>query len=410
MSNRFRFRSASLAALACLSGTAFGAPNTPIRSESAAARAVVVAFLQRSQLRTMMQPFNYEPRNIVDRALRSVRAVTTLQDLAASLDGVVIDCEVSGTLTARHARGWPRVVMFEWNACSSTVFGVTHTLNGPGEVTLLGNSLFAEIVASIRLGNRNTDLVANISAFPGSTVTGPRVETRNLRLTGIVPLVRFADDINSAFRGRFTYEAVGFLRSDEMRRDIGPGGPGTEFFPWTFETSTDGALLSGEQRSDETGSLDESRLVLGKLSQRVDRPATPTFPEARSTTNWVRGTDYRVRLGSDVALGGEFWSIDGRVESSFAQAAGCAEPETLKYRTRSPLVAHPGTFYFQDFYDSGEIVINGSTVARFSTTGSQPFIDLRGHLALDVPGVGSFQYDTGSSVAGALVLLSRCEP
>ncbi len=410
MSNRFRLRSASLAALACISAAAFGAPNTPIRSESAAARAVVVAFLQRAQLRTMMQPFNYEPRNIIDRALRSVRAVTTLQNLAASPDGVVIACEVSGTLTARHARGWPRVVKFEWNACSSTVFGVTQTLNGPAEVTLLGNSLFAEIVASIRLGSRNTDLVANMSAFPGSPVTGPRVETRNLRLTGIVPMVRFEDDINSAFRGRFTYEAVGFLRSDEMRRDVGPGGPGTEFFPWTFETSTDGALLSGELRSDETGSLDESRLVLGKLSQRVDRPATPTFPEARSTTNWVRGTDYRVRLGSDSALGGEFWSIDGRVESNFAQAAGCAQPETLTYRTRSPLLAHPGTFYFNDLYDSGEIVINGSTVARFSTTGSQPFVDLRGHLVLDVPGVSSFEYDTGSSVPGALVLLSRCQP
>jgi hypothetical protein len=124
----------------------------------------------------------------------------------------------------------------------------------------------------------------------------------------------------------------------------------------------------------------------------------------------VRGTDYRVRLGSDSALGGEFWSIDGRVESSFAQAAGCAQPETLTYRTRSPLLAHPGTLYFQDFYDSGEIVINGSTVARFSTTGSQPFVDLRGQLALDVPGVGSFAFDTGSSVVGALSLLSRCGP
>jgi len=409
MSERIRCRSMSLAALACISGVALGAPNTPIRSESAAARAVVVAFLQRGQLRTMMQPFNYEPRNIIDRALRSVRAVTTLQDLAASPDGVVVDCAVSGTLTARLARGWPRVVKFEWSECSSIDFGATHTLNGPGEVTLLGNSLFAEIVASIRLGNRNSDLVANVSAFPGSTIQGPRVETRNLRLSGIVPMVRLENDINTAFRGRFTYEAVGFLRSDEMRRDFGPGGVSTEFYPWTFETSSDGALLSGGLNLEE-GTFEENRLVLGRISQRVDRPATPTFPEARTSTNWVRGTDFRVRLGRDNTLGREFWSIDGRIESSFAQSAGCAEPETLTYRTRSPLIAHQDTFYFQDFYDTGEIVINGSTVAHFSTTGSQPFVDLHGHLTLDVPGVSSFDYDTGSSVLGALTLLSRCEP
>jgi hypothetical protein len=407
MNDRIRVRCAFLAAVACMSGVALAAPNTPIRSESTAARAVVIAFLQRGQLRSMMAPFNHEPRNIIDRALRSVRAVTTLQELAALPDGVVVDCAVSGTLTAKLARGWPRVVKFEWNACVSVDFGFTNTLTGPGEVTLLGNTLFAETVASIRLGNRTTDLVRD-SQPPPVGFLGPKVETRNLRLTGIVPLARFEDDINSAFRGRFTYEAVGFLRSDEMRRDVGPGGPGTEFFPWTFETSTDGALLSGELTSDDTSSSDESRLVLGKISQRTDRPATPTFPEARTSTNWVRGTDYRIVLGRENAH--DFWTIDGRLESNYSQAAGCAQPETFTYRTRSPLVAHQDTFYFNDLYDSGAISINGSTVASFSTTGSQPFVDMRGQLALEVPGVGSFNYDTGSSVPGALVLLSRCTP
>ena len=410
MNNRIRVRCAFLAIFACLSGAASAAPNTPIRSESTAARAVVVAFLQRGQLRTMMLPFNYEPRNLIDRALRSVREVTTLQDLAASPDGVVIDCPESGTLTAKLGRGWPRVVKFEWNACVTVDFAFTNTLTGPGEVTLLGNSLFADAVASIRLGNRTTDLVRDSQLRQPSptSILSRRVETRNLRLTGLVPLVRFEDDVNTAFRGRFAYEAVGFLRSDEMRRDVGPGGPGTEFFPWTFETSTEGALLSGDNDADDTQSHEENRLVLGTLSQRTDRPATPTFPEPRTSTVWVRGTDYRIVLGRANNL--EFWTIDGRIESSYAQSAGCAAPETYTYRTRSPLVSHPETFYFQDLIDSGEIAINGSTVARFSTTGSQPFVDLRGQLALDVPGVGSFNYDTGSSVPGALVLLSRCTP
>ena len=407
MNNRIRVRCAFLSVLAFASSVAVGAPNTPIRNESTAARAVTVAFLQRGQLRTMMGTFNYEPRNIIDRALRSVRAVTTLQDLAAMPDGVVVDCPASGTLSAKLARGWPRVVSFEWNACVSIDFGYTNTLTGPGEVTLLGNTLFATTVASIRLGNRTTDLVRD-SQPPPVGFLGPKVETRNLRLTGILPLTRFEDDVNSAFLGRFTYEAVGFLRSDEMRRDVGPGGPGTLFYPWTFDTSTEGALLSGEIASDETSSREENRIVLGKITQRTDRPATPTFPEPRSSSVWVRGTDYRIVLGSENGL--EYWTIDGRLESSYAESAGCAQAETYTYRTRSPLVAHAGTFYFNDLYDTGEISINGSTMASFSTTGSQPFVDLRGQLTLNVPGVGTFNYDTANSVPGALVLLSRCTP
>ncbi len=399
-------RAASLAVLVGFSALASGAPNTPILSESTATRAVDSALRQRTVLRGLTTLLSPEPRDLIDRALRDVRAVTTLEQLAVAPDGVVVSCPSAGTLTARLARGWPRVVRLQWNACASPA-GVT--LDGPGEVVLIGNSLFAEAVVGLRLGDGHSDLVRSVLRPPGAPI-GSRVERRNLRLRGILPLARLEDDVLSPFRGSFLHEAVGFVQVEELRAELGPTGPSAEKYLWTIVTSTEGALVGGGIIDDAERFEEEYRLLAGTLTQRVDRPATPRLPVAESVTNWVRGLDLTVRLGRDKVAAREFFTIDGRLRSSIAPALGCAEPDTFTFRTRVPLTAHEGTSAFNDWLSAGELVINGSSVARFSTTGSQPRVDLVGHLALDVPGVASFTYDWPNIAAATLLPRSVCAP
>ena len=43
--------------------------------------------------------------------------------------------------------------------------------------------------------------------------------------------------------------------------------------------------------------------------------------------------------------------------------------------------------------NTGELNINGNTTAKFSSTGTEPQVDLVGHIATQVGGVGNFGYD-----------------
>ena len=50
-----------------------------------------------------MRPFEHEPRHIIDGALDRLAEVTTLQDLAATRDGILVDCLVNGSTIVRFS-------------------------------------------------------------------------------------------------------------------------------------------------------------------------------------------------------------------------------------------------------------------------------------------------------------------
>jgi hypothetical protein len=263
-------------------------------------------------------------------------------------------------------------------------------LDGPGDVTLLSATLAPTYVASIRFGDRTRDLIETVQpsptlppGFPGETTH------RNLRLTGVLPMSR--PDEMSQFTGTYTAEIKGFHRFIQHTPDFSVGGD--TLYDHDHTVSTEGALISGAFTNVGFSYNQDFRLIVGKISETYIVPATPSNPASFTISKFVRGTGLRIQSGFDSDLLRNSQSIDGKVDVDFNQWWGfnCPTPESWVYRTKStmayPAAAWTGTF------DTGELNINGNTTARFSSTGTQPQVDLVGHIATHVAGVGSFNYD-----------------
>lgn len=383
-------RTVGAMAAACMGAAASAAGVQPISSEGGAARAVLSSTFLQYEAQQYDRQFAYASRDTMDRALRQLAAVTTYSALAASPGGVTLDCQESGTLTARVTNPWLRTIHLEWDECTRDDRDIHYTLDGPGDVTLLSATLTPAFVASIRFGDRGRDLVETVVAGP-SFPPGFQFDTtyRNLRVTGVLPMSR--PDEFSQFSGRYSVEVTGFFRFVQHIADItAPEGP---FYDYDHVVSTHGALLSAEFTNVGFSYNQDFRLVLGTISETTVAPVTPSRPQAVTATKSVRGTGLRIQNGFNNDLARYEQSIDGRADVDFNQWWGfnCPAPETLVFRTKStmayPVSAWTGTF------NSGELNINGNTTARFSSTGTEPQVDLVGHIATQVGGVGTFNYD-----------------
>src|SRR6188768_2875000 len=111
-------RIAGAIATACMSVIASAAGVQPIKSEGGAARAVLSSTFLQYEAREYDQQFAYSSRDIVDRALRQLSAVTTYAAVAASRGGITVNCQESGTLTVRVTNPALRTIHLEWRQCT----------------------------------------------------------------------------------------------------------------------------------------------------------------------------------------------------------------------------------------------------------------------------------------------------
>lgn len=383
-------RIAGAIATACMASAAGATGVQHINSEGAAARAVLGSTFLQYEAQQYQQQFLYSSRDTIDRALRQLSAVTTYASLAASPDGVTVSCQESGTLTARVSNRLLRNIHLEWHECARDFHDIHFKLDGPGDVTLLSATLAPTFVASIRFGDRTRDLVEAMR--PGPTLPpgfGSETTYRNLRLAGVLPMVR--PDELSQFTGTYTVELKGLYRFVQHLPDFVVGGD--TLYDHDHTVSTEGALISGTFTNVGFSYHQDFRLLRGKITETYILPVKPSNPASRTFSKFVRGTGLRVQSGFNNDLARYEQSIDGMVDVDFNEWWGfnCPAPESWVYRTKStmayPAAAWTGTF------DTGELNINGNTTARFSSTGTAPQVDLVGHIATQVNGVGSFGYD-----------------
>jgi len=198
-------------------------------------------------------------------------------------------------------------------------------------------------------------------------------------------------DEHSQFTGVYKAELTGAYRFVQHIPDYIGGGD--TLYDHDHTVSTEGALISGEFTNVGFTYNQDFRLVLGKITETYIVPVTPSNPASFTISKFVRGTDLRLQNGFNNDLVRYEQSIAGKADVDFNQWWGfsCPAPESWIYRTKStmsyPASAWTGTF------DSGELNINGNTTARFTSTGTEPQVDLVGHIATRVGGVGSFNYD-----------------
>jgi hypothetical protein len=407
---------ALLAACGLLAGTAvaataFAAGPVPIDSASRGARAVVTTALLRMDAQTMDWQFVSSSRDMVERALRQFNALTSYASLAASHGTVSYECP-SGSVSARVTNVALRVVRLEWNQCSDNDPWLYQVIDGPAEVTLLSGTLAPASVISIRFGDRQRDHVIGLLPGPEFPVTetsyGGTTTYRNLRLTGVIPMAR--SELNGFFTGRYTVAVTGFFHFVDHASDVFLFGP--PYYDHDHVVSTDGAVLSGETINPSGYVANtEFTLVAGKITERYHVPATPTYPDGNTLTKFVRGTNLRVQYGfsGDQTGANNTQTIDGTVEADYSQFWGfnCPAPDNFTYRTLATLTS-PSSYYTGTF-SAGQLQINGNTKATFTATGSNPYVDLVGHVALDIGGVGHFNYDVPDYLfGGPLYAAAQC--
>src|SRR6185503_14453908 len=125
-------RIAGAIAAAYIGAVASAAGAQPIYSEGGAARAVLSSTFLQYEAQEYDHLFAYTSRDTIDRALRQLSAATTYAALAASSAGVTVNCQESGTLTARVTSPFLRNIHLEWQGCTRNFFDQHYTLDGPG--------------------------------------------------------------------------------------------------------------------------------------------------------------------------------------------------------------------------------------------------------------------------------------
>lgn len=403
-------RRACLVALSLSGVSLVAAAATPPKAEQRAARGVNTAVVTHAEVLEMDGTFVFISREIVDIALDQLNAATTYSALLAP-GGVTLNCPVSGTFNARITNARLRTLKLAWTHCVSVEYGSRNDVDGPAEIALGEGSLQPGMLLSIRLGDANRDYVVDSTPEIPQPTFGGQTVSRNLRLTGPMSTAR-AYKPGGNFLGRYLVETRGFVRRVQRLPDYNPitFEPSAEFYNFSNTFSTDGALLTGSYSEAGTDSLIEASLITGKFSGRYVYPVRPTKP-TKTLDMWFKGTGLSTRRAWNTAASRYSVWVDGKVEADFNQffPLGCTGADTYTFNTRSPLILAPGSYYYE-FFEGGELMVDKS-VAKFSATGTDQYVDLVGHVQLKVPGAGTFNYDYSEYILeGPLADAGRCTP
>jgi hypothetical protein len=322
-------------------------------------------------------------RSLAESALEPLAAATTPMAVINSRNGVVVACSTSGTLTARMARTFPRVLKLRWQACKfNDLNGYPHVRNGDAEIILLSDSFVPEKVGGIRLGTLNSDFTDTRHIEDPEQITD-EVNSANLRLIGLIPMTR-AFPRFGVFVGEFAFETTGYSQS-YFRAEV----PGQPVYEQTSSTSVEHLVASGSTTYDssKTHSVEDLRLYFGKVTH------SSTSPNYPSSTSSYTINGLKVRHEFDYVAWTSSKSVDGKVEFQYSPAAGACLNGEYNIKTRKRLAGS----LFEFKYDSGDLLINGSTAAQFFTAANVPPtlpVPQSGNLVhIDVRNLGSFNYD-----------------
>lgn len=396
-------RMRALAGAVALAGTLASQANaaTPVTldTEQKAAAAVITADYLSQDLPLYHQNTLERVIFYTNRTLLSVSSVTTPAALMATPAGVTVPCSVSGTLTARMAPRYPRILKFAYHDCHFDLYGWPHSLDGPGEIALLSDSFTPEKVAGIRFGGDGADLVQTRELVTFDQIDHETIR-RNLKLLGSLPL-GYSQYVVNGTTTQFAYGIDGFV--DETRVTDFPltGAPTqTNIFRWDL----DKVAYAGSVGYSADGLRTDEDLIalLGTFK------LTRTQPYYGTTSETHRFEGLRVRTVTDFAASTRTWAIDGKANVTWNPlfGAGCVNG-AYSFKTRVPLRLQ----YSNYRHDAGDITINGQARAQVFSAENVPSTlptPVNGTLLhLDVQNVGAFDYDFGDFING-LRPVSHC--
>jgi hypothetical protein len=394
MSNPIPGLGAALAALS-LSTAALAAGNTPIQDDRQALRSVLTGYVLSAEAAGHVTVFSDLPRSLAEPVLLALSGVTTPAALAAVPAGITVPCAVSGSIFARVTPGPVRVLRIEWLGCRTDP-SFNAVANGPAELLFTGNSFAPAALLSLRLGDRLRDVTVDMPVTDNPRYGGSHVRW-NVRIGGILPL-RPAGDLGF-FPGRLSalvdgiYEVTDFIRN---RPDLGP-----PFYPQIQLFAAQSLVIRREQAS----TFEDNRILLGSLDYRFQSPTTPTRT-GRTYDLPYRYWDFQVKRTYAPSEPSAV-QVNGRAQTrlgEFYGFTGCPT-ETFSYRTLTPWQLNPATFMF----DTGTLAVNDDTIAEFSISGTEPFVDLLGHIDIGVQGLGDFHY-TAQFSFDELYASAACTP
>ena len=320
-----------------------------------------------------------------NRTLLSVSSVTTPAALMATPAGVTVPCGVSGTLTARMAPRYPRILKFAYHDCHFDLYGWPHSLNGPGEIALLSDSFMPERVAAIRFGSDNADLVQTRELVTFDQIDHQTIR-RNLKLLGNLPL-GYTQYVVNGTTTSFAY-AIDGLEEETTISDFPLTGAPTQTN--VFRYDLDKLAYAGSVSYSADGSRDDEDLSVLFGTFKLTR----TQPYYGTTSETERYEGLRVRSVTDWVAFNRTEAIDGKVDMTWNPGfgAGCVNG-TYAFKTRIPL----RTSFSSNLFDAGDLTVNGQVRATlFSAANVPPSLPapVNGTLLhLDVQNVGAFNYD-----------------
>ena len=390
---------AALAAAAILACATASAAPVVIDSEQKANAAGAAA------QRAMAQPTHdqglvtFYARGIAENALMQLAAATTPSALVNARNGIALPCATSGSLTARMARTFPRVLKLQWQACKyNDIDDYPRERNGNAEIVLLSDTFAPQAVAAIRFGTLNADFTDSRHIEYPDQITD-ELRSLNLRMLGQIPMVR-AFPLYGLFVGDFAFELTGFYQEYSLTELPGSGQPP---FEQTTRTSAEFLIVSGATtyNTAKTHSVEDLRLHFGKVTH------TSSSPSWGESSNSYTVDGLRVRRESDYVSWSGSQSVDGKIEFQYSALSGNCLNGAYAFKTRAPLVSNS---LFSGLFDSGNLLINGSTTAQFYSAANVPPtlpVPQLGMLVhLDVRNVGSFNYD--ASGLGVFAQNAQC--
>lgn len=337
-----------------------------------------------------------------NRALATASAVTTPAALMAAPTGITVPCEASGSMTARMAPRYPRVFKFEWHDCKFDMYGWPHSLDGPGEVILLSDTLTPTKVAGIRFGNGTTDLIQTRELVTFDQINHDTLR-RNLIVAGSVPLT-ITQYVAAGTTTSFAYVINGFVDETNVIDFPQSGAPqqivGTNF---KFDTV---AYTGSFGYNDDASRYDEDLSGLFGTFTLTRRDPAPYGV----TSERYRFDGFRVHHITDWAAFDSSLSIDGKLNYTWNPnfGAGCVSGE-YSFKTAAPL--HNSLNFWQQ-YDSGDLLINGAARFTFYSAANVPAglpVPTQGMLVHDdVKNVGAFNYDTSAASQGGVRTAAGC--
>jgi hypothetical protein len=373
-----------------------GAAQAPLRASTLqkAAAGAIAAFHVADAAPWSIAVLTYDTRDLVDVTLKWLNSATTFERLRNATDGLNQNCPKAGYVTVRIAAANPRMIKLQWNACVFERSGWDHTLRGPGEVTLLADTLTPTTVAEIRLGDASTDLREELTIINSSTSI-PDVHARNLRLCGTIPL----EHADGPFVGSFAYELAGVY--NETTYYAFPGE--TQPLAAVMQVSADRINVAGSYSEDASGVRldDDLRLISGKITLVNVTPATTTQPADTQTTRFS-AENLQIRRVTDRNVGTETLSIDGKTNYGWSAATGLGCNSGLyTFKTQVPMRRQLYAAYLP--YDAGRLTVNDVATVALSLSASSDMT----HVQLNVRKLGLFEFD-GLSPATALMDAAAC--